>query len=145
MSTAAASRIYFTIFEAPYRLSKQYWLADDGSVGTESVTQFAKGSYRVVDFDAGDPAGALSEIGRTFEGLSSNQAIGLGVPLDGTITGRITTKERHAKGGTDAIPRSLNYFGWPGGPGLLLLDGDDIDGLPAVLCELYPPSRRLPC
>jgi hypothetical protein len=138
MSVAAASRICFTIFEAPYRLSKQYGLAADGSVRTESVTQFATGSYRVVDFDAGDPAGALAEIGQILDGLLSNQAIGLGVPLDGTIEGRITTKEQHAKGGTDAIPRSLVYFGWPDGPGLLLLDGDGFDGLRAVLCEVYP-------
>ena len=132
--------IRFTIFEAPgSRLSKLYRLGADGSVGTDSGTQFAKGSYRVVEFDAGDPARALAEIGRTLEGLSSNQTIGLGVPLDGTITGQITTKDRHAKGGTDAIPRSMDHFGWPDGPGLLLLDGDDIDGLQEVLCELYPP------
>jgi hypothetical protein len=132
-------QICFTIFEAPgSRLSKQYRLAADGSVRTKSGTQFAQGSYRVVDFDAGDPAAALAEIGRMLDGLSSNHAIGLGVPRDGATEGQITTKDRHAQDGTDAIPRSLNYFGWPDGPGLLLLDGDDIDGLQAVLCELYP-------
>ena len=65
------------------------------------------------------------------------------MPLDGTTKGQITTKDRHAQGGTDAIPRSLDYFGWPDGPGLLLLDGDDIDGLQAVLCELYPPFAEV--
>jgi Protein of unknown function (DUF3987) len=89
------------------------------------------------------PRRALAEIGRTLDGLSSNQAIGLGVPLDGTATGRITTKDRHANGDTDAIPRSLDYFGWPDGPGLLLLDGDDIDGLQEILCELYPPFAEV--
>jgi uncharacterized protein DUF3987 len=140
MTAAVASRIRFTIFEAPgSRLSKLYRLGADGSVETNSGTQFAQGSYRVVDFDAGDPAGALAEIGRVLDELSSSEAIGLGVPLDGTITGRIITKYLHAQVGTDAIPRTLNYFGWPDGPGLLLLDGDDIDGLPAILSELYPP------
>ena len=51
------------------------------------------------------------------------------MPVDGTTEGPITTKARHAKGGTDAIPRTIEYFGWPDGPGLLLFDGDDIDGL----------------
>ena len=144
MAQDVAGRICFTIFKTNgSRLSKQYRLAADGSVRTKSGTQFAQGSYRVVDFDAGDPAGALAEIGRMLDGLSSNQAIGLGVPLDGTTTGRITTKDRHAKGDTDAIPRSLEYFGWPNGPGLLLLDGDDIDGLQAILCELYPPFAEV--
>jgi hypothetical protein len=143
MSAAAASRIRFTIFEAPYRLSKRYWLATDGSVGTESTTKLWQGNYRVVDFDAGDPARALAEIGRTFDGLSFNQMIGLGVPRDGTIEGRITTKDRHVKGDTDVIPRSLDYFGWPDGPGLLLLDGDGIDGLQAKLCEVYPAFERV--
>jgi hypothetical protein len=121
-------------------------LRPDGSVGNSGQTNLARGNYRRVEFDASDPAQALAEIGQTFEGLSSRQTIGLGVPRDGVATtGRITTKDRHAEGGTNAIPRTLEYFGWSDGPGLLLLDGDDIDGLPAVLCELYPPSRRLPC
>ena len=64
--------------------------------------------------------------------LSSKQAIGLGVPLNGTITGTIVTKAQHAKGNITAIPRSLDYFGWPG-LGLLFLDGDDIEGLPEIL------------
>jgi hypothetical protein len=144
MSAAANSRLCFTIFETTVGwLSKQYWLEADGSVGNSGQTNLAQGNYRRVDFDAGDPAQALAEIGQTFEGLSSRQAIGLGVPLDGTITGRITTKDRHAEGDTDAIPRSLDYFGWPSGPGLLLLDGDDIDGLPAVLSELYPAFAEI--
>ena len=135
----ASRMIRFTIFEATgSRLSKLYTLATDGSVRTKSGTQFATGSYRVADFDASDHAGALVEIGRMLDGLSSNQAIGLGVPRDGATEGRITTKARYDDAG-DAIPRTLEHFGWPDGPGLLLLDGDGIDELQAILSELYPP------
>jgi hypothetical protein len=144
MTAAVPSRIRFTIFKTfGSRLSKQYTLADDGSVETDSGTQFAQGSYRVVDFDASDAVGALVEIGQEMDGLSTSEAIGLGVPLDGTTMGRITTKNRHAEGGTDAIPRTLDYFGWNDGPGLLLLDGDDIDGLQEILCELYSPFAEV--
>ena len=135
----AGGRICFTVFKTNgSRLTKQYQLVEDGSVRTELGTQFAQGSCRVVEFDDADPAAALAEIGRVLDGLSSSEAIGLGVPLDGSTERRVTTKDRYAQGDTDAIPRALEHFGWPGGPGLLLLDGDDIDGLQAVLSDLYP-------
>jgi hypothetical protein len=138
-SHPSASRLRFTVFETPGdRLSKRYRRAADGSVETNSGTQFWQGNYRVVDFDASDPAKALAEIGLVIDALSSMEAIGLGVPLDGTTTGKITTKDRVAASATGTIARSKDYFGWPDGPGLLLLDGDDIDGLQAVLTELYP-------
>jgi len=76
----SASRISFTVFKTDDRLSKLYRLAPDGSVKTDSGTRFAQGSYRVAEFDASDPVGALGAIGRTFDGLLSNQAIGLGAP-----------------------------------------------------------------
>ena len=64
------------------------------------------------------------------------------MPKNGTITGTIVTKAQHAKGNITAIPRSLDYFGWPG-LGLLLLDGDGIEGLPEIVSELYPPFAEV--
>ena len=40
---------------------------------------------------------------------------------------------------TSALTRTLDHFDWPDGCGLLFRDGDEIDGLREVLCELYPP------
>ena len=89
----SASRLRFTIFKTNgSRLSKQYRLESDGSVDTELGTQFAQGSYRVEEFDARNPAGALAEISRVLDALSSSEAIGLGVPLDGSVAGQIVTR-----------------------------------------------------
>ena len=139
----ADARIRFTIFKnAVGRLSKKYWLKPDGSIGTDPATQLSHGSFEVVVVDASDLRRALSEIGSKFETLSSDQAIGCGVPKDGIMTGTITVVDRQ-KAGLDAgaIPRSLSHFGAPpqGDYGLVLFDGDGIAGLSAILTELYPP------
>lgn len=138
----AGAPISFTVFVSPGRLSKEYRLRADGSVERVSGTQFAQGDYRVVSFAASDPSEALAKVGRTIDALSSQEAISLGVPTDGTTAGRITTKERFVQGGP-GIPRALSHFAWPEGHGLLLLDGDDIDGLYELLCELYPPFAKI--
>ena len=141
---ATVKKVRFTVFAARgARLSKKYWLADDGSVATDAGTHLAHGTYQVVAFDATDPAAALAEIGRVFEAMPSYQTIALGVPHDGSITGKIVVKARFDEGDTDAIPRALSHFGWPDGPGLLLFDGDTYDGLPAILRELYPPFTEI--
>ncbi len=112
----------------------------DGSVEPTSAPSSRKAAIDVVTYDArGLCLSALARIGPKLEGLSVFDAIVLGVPRDGTTTGEIVTKDRFAKGGTYAIPRSLDHFGWPDGRGLLFCDGDEIDGLQEVLCELYPP------
>jgi hypothetical protein len=145
---AAITPVSFTVFAAPgKRMSKRYKLAVDGrSVEADSGTQFATGSYAVIKPATSDPQSALAEIGTLLDQLPSHKALGLGVPLDGTMTGQVTTKARHAAGNdADAIPRTLEHFGWPEGHGLLLIDGDDIDGLREVLCDLHPGFADVAC
>ena len=141
-SHPSSSRLRFTVFEAHgARLSKEYKLLDGGSVDIDGGTQLVNGSYHVKQFEtaAGVPA-ALAEIGRLFEGLPPYAAIVLGVPRDGSTAGEIVTKARYAKGATDALTRTLEHFGWPDGPGLLLFDGDGIDGLRDALMRTVPAA-----
>ena len=98
---AALRHQYGLDLPLPWQFVRYVHDAATGSMGTSLFTQ------RPVAEDLWSrlPATfelALAAIGRTFDGLSFKQAIGLGVLLDGTITGRITTKERHAEGGTRA-------------------------------------------
>ena len=136
--------VRFTAFVSNRRLSKHYKRKPDGDLETLSGTQFSSGGYYVCEIPAAGVTGPsiLATVGQVIDKLSSKQAIGLGVPLNGTITGTIVTKAQHAKGNITAIPRSLDYFGWPG-LGLMLLDGDDIEGLPEILSELYPPFAEV--
>ncbi len=136
--------VRFTTFVSNRRLSKHYKRKPDGDLETLSGTQFSSGGYYVCEIPAAGVSGPsiLATVGQVIDKLSSKQAIGLGVPLNGTITGTIITKAQHTKGNITAIPRSLDYFGWPG-LGLLLLDGDDIDGLPEILVGLYPPFAEV--
>jgi Family of unknown function (DUF5906) len=143
--------VRFTIFVSKRRLSKHYKQAANGHLETLSGTQFSSGGYYVAEIPASGLTGPaiLDAAGQVIDKLKSDQALGTGVPRDGSKTGTIVTKAKHAKGNTTgivsaaaAIPRSLEYFGWPE-IGLLLLDGDDIEGLPDILSELYPPFREV--
>ena len=134
-------RVRFTVFTAPgRRLAKRYKLADDGSVTSDGRTEFSTGGYYVGDFVAANPREALTAIGLVIDQLKSDSALCLGVPLNGTGSGLISTKKKKTEGkDPDAITRTLEHFCWPESYGLLLKDGDDIDGLPEIMCELYPP------
>jgi hypothetical protein len=79
---------------------------------------------------AGDATG-MQGVASRFGRCSSKQAITLGVPrggFDGTRRKRITTKKRRRElpPGQQAqfITRSLEFFAWPAGPGIILLDHD---------------------
>jgi hypothetical protein len=146
-SPAAARQIRLTIFKnSAGRLSKKYRLNPDGSVDVNPVTTMSAGSFKVVSIDAADLRWALAEIGSTIDTLSSDEAIGLGVPSCGALTGTITTvarydSDRDDDNDNDAIPRALTHFGAPpkGHYGLVLFDGDVTNGLTAILTGLYPP------
>jgi hypothetical protein len=96
---AAAGQVCFTVFECHGgALSKQINQRDDGSLSVNGGTNMASGEYSVRQFDASDPAKALAEIGSVFEALPPYAAIELGVPIDGSTTGKITTKKRYGEG-----------------------------------------------
>ena len=91
-----------------------------------------------------DIPAALQVFGTMFDALTYKHAITLGVPRDGSTAGLITTQGK-VKDGTapaGAIPRDLEHFGWPE-LALLFLDGDDRDGLYALLCGLYPALAKV--
>ena len=139
-----ACKVNFTVFTAPgCRLAKLFKLAADGGIKTESRPEFSTGGYYVANAVAANPRETLKAFGEVIDQLKFDCAIGLGVPLNGAGSGLITTKKRKLAGkDPDAITRTLEHFGWPN-TGLLLLDGDDIDGLFDILCGIYPPFAEV--
>ena len=115
MAQDVARSVRFTVFrQQQHACPSTTGASADGDLETLSGTQFSSGSYHVFDFDAADPAGALAEIGQMIDKLSSKQAIGLGVPLNGTMKGHHRHQgSRTPRATSTAIPRSLEYFGWP--------------------------------
>src|SRR5262249_23115495 len=95
---AGKNTVAFTIFENHGRLSKEFNLRNDGSLSVSDGTHMSSGEYSVKQFDASDPAEALTDIGRLFESLPPYAAAGLGVTKNGSTEGKICTKERYAKG-----------------------------------------------
>ena len=92
-----------------------------------------------------DIPAALQRFGAIFDALTYRQAISLGVPLDGSSAGFITTQGMVEDGTAPAgaIPRDLKNFGWPE-HALLLLDGDDRELLHAVEVTIHKPQAPIP-
>ena len=134
----------FSRFEAHReRLSKLYELGAGGKVIKIGGTQMGSGEYETITIKAANPPAVLAEIGNKIDGLNFREAIGLGVvrgnlPLAGDITTKGKYEKRKAGTHATAIPRALSHFGWPGGCGVLLFDGDDKDDLAQILVALYP-------
>ena len=82
-------QLRFTTYVSRRRLAKHYKRKPDGDLETMSGTQFSSGGYYVCEIPAAGVTGPsiLAVVGQVIDKLTSKQAIGLGVPLNGTIDG----------------------------------------------------------
>jgi RecA-family ATPase len=136
---SAVQTVSFTVFENDGdRLSKAYELMSDGRVAIDGCTQMARGKYRVVTFDTDDPRRMLADVGVVLDKLSQRQALALGVPSDGSSSGRIVVKKAIENGATGAIARTLKHMKWPDELGLLFCDGDETEELHKRLTAYWP-------
>ena len=130
----------------PPVLSKEYGLNPDGTQKKTPGGPLIKGTAeKLIVFGMEDLAETKRETG-------TNQAWTYGVTDHDKA--RILTKKALAKstGGADLpyISRSRDFFKWPDGPGILLLDfdsfrADHADEIKKLLAELHPALETAPC
>lgn len=104
--------------EKPRLLSKRYDLVD-GVLKKTTAAALQRGRVDVVSLDS---AAALAAM---LDGLTTDQAITLGVPRDPAATRIVTRRMLLTTGGAQGdISRTQNQFAYPEGPGFLVLDHD---------------------
>ena len=127
----------------PTKLSKTIRLTEDGSVVKEAGGAMAYGN--VETFEAHTPEHFLT----LLKMLNPSQALGFGILKGGRKEAAICPKEKLAP---DAIPRTKDFFEWPAGPGILMLDYDPPPGgsaltkteLLAALYHIAPALKTVP-
>ncbi|MBE0548420.1 MAG: hypothetical protein IH627_12390 [Rubrivivax sp.] len=131
-----------TLFKSPDLLCKQWELDAAGVPIKTAAAQLWRGDYRVQEFSsAADLAAILNDV-------TTRQAVSASLPLDGSVTGVITTAANEGRDG--AKSRSKRNFGLQPGPGLLFIDHDapsaeggmTREDLWAKLCEFIPALRQ---
>ncbi len=105
-------------------LTKQYSLDDGGQLRKTTCAMLVSGIVET------KTAGNLAEFVADLDSLSSQQAVGYGVC--GHNRARIV-RQRDLPGYSEAIARAKEYFRWPDGPAILMLDYDPRPGGAALL------------
>lgn len=120
----------FSVVSSVSRLSKSYTLSPQGDLEKAGGGALSKGTLDVFCADG------LEHFAATVNTLGSHQAIILGTPKNGLEHAEILTDATlHFRQSTLGEPlehtlsRTKKYLGWNDGPGLLLLDHDDDDGM----------------
>ena len=106
---------HLTLFESSSLLAKTWNLGADGQPIKTVAAQLSRGAFRVLELENVDDLVAL------LGGVTTHQAVSASLPLDGSVSGRITTK-RVAE--PNAKIRSKSEFGLMPAPGILFLDHD---------------------
>lgn len=132
----------YSVFTKDYGiLTKEMRLENGDIIKDGSQCRMAAGSVKAVTVSN------LLQLAENLKSLTSNQAIGLGVPVGNERELRIVTKGLEALG---SISRSKEYFHFEEGtPALMLFDYDPEKGKPALtideaytgLIELYPAIK----
>lgn len=104
----------YTIFNSVTTLGKFFKLVDGKLQKTVECTLHT-GDYAVKSFDSAE--GFLKQLTE----VSGSQVITASVPINGTSTGRITTKAKPREG---YLARTVENFKFPDGPGIMTLDYD---------------------
>lgn len=108
----------------PARLSKAFWLDEQGALQKEQGGKMYAGSAEVRRVD-------ITDFPALLQSLTPAQALIFGQPLEkyGDAV-ELTTSNRFEQGKCKrgAIPRTTDYFEWSSGPATLLLDYDPADG-----------------
>ncbi|MDP3586056.1 MAG: hypothetical protein Q8R61_13075 [Thiobacillus sp.] len=100
-------------------LTKQYFLDDDGQLGKTTKAQMVSGIVET------RTAANLAEFVAGLDSLSGQQAVGYGIC--GRDRARLV-RQRDLSINSDAIARAKEYFRWPDGPAILMLDYDPRTG-----------------
>ena len=103
---------YITVFRNTNGKLNKHIKADGSKISNALLYE---GQYQVIEIDS------LSHLGDIFKELDPTDAIGLGIPNDGTTSGNIVTASNINDG---AIARSKQYFGWNEQTQILLFDYD---------------------
>lgn len=96
-------------------LTKRIFLDENGQMQKQAAAQLYRGQYQVV----GVPG--LQEFAEQLELATADTAFTYGVP--DTPSGMIV-REDDLSQYSSAIARTRNYFTWPKGPGILMIDDD---------------------
>ena len=123
----------YSVFTKDYGiLTKEMRLENGEIIKDGSQCRMATGSVKTVTgFN-------LLDLAENLKNLTSNQAIGLGVPVGNERALRIVTKGLEAVG---SISRSKEYFHFKEGkPALMLFDYDPEKGKPALSMMTLIPS-----
>ncbi len=136
----ATAPIAFTVFRNEHGfLTKRALFDASGRLCFEPAAQ------RVSLFETRHAAG-VRELADAITSLDKSQAVGWGVEKTGRQQGRVVTKARIAVSEPDTVARSLDYFAWPAGPAVLMIDcgPQDATRAPARLarCEEHRASPQ---
>jgi hypothetical protein len=104
----------YTIFHSATPIGKQLKLVD-GEVKKFPLGELYAGTYERKNFSS--PEEFIEQLCL----ITNKQVITGSVPLDGTLTGGITTKRRPEAG---ALPRDIEHYGFPDGAGVMTMDYD---------------------
>lgn len=96
-------------------LTKEFYPDENGHLKKNSTPNFSGGSYEIIEIHS------MKELKAVRCRLKANQAFMFGTPINGSMIGRITTKQRRF-GRT--LSRSLDCFRHPAGGGILVVDYD---------------------
>jgi putative DNA primase/helicase len=124
---AAALRFTIITSEIPDRLTKRYDLAHDGSLIKSPAGNLTRGAFRRAT------ATGLEDLARQLDALHPNQAVTWGLPDDesGEVVARGISDDHPG-----AITRTDDWFTFPDGPGVMMLDHDGTEGnLPPLTAE----------
>jgi hypothetical protein len=100
-------------------LTKRATLNTDGALHIAPSASLTRGSFRTV------PAPSLTDLTQIIGQLRASEAIMHGVAKNGALEGALATVQAAADGkAPGALTRTLADFGWPNGPGYLMLDFD---------------------
>jgi ribosomal protein S16 len=104
-------------------IAKAYALSADGSLTKIGGGMMVSGTLEVLEFCS------LTDLAPVVGSLAHNQALTLGIPLNGRTSAKVTTRagiqKLRAAGTSDGyIARDLEHLGWPVGQGLGLFDHD---------------------
>ena len=124
----------------PKILTKTYGLNPDGTLKKTPGGPLIDGTADRLTLQR------LEDLSALIHGLGTNQALVYGVSDHDTA--RLLTKEQARTGG--AIARTRDFFKWPSGGGVLLLDfdgfkADHADHIFKMLIEMHPALETAPC
>ena len=105
-----------TVFESPDTLAKRWNLDADGKPQKTAAAQLSSGTYQVLDY------GDVDDVAALWNACTTRQALCLSLPVDGSVSGRITSKRRAERGAKIRCKAEFSLMPYPG---LLFIDSDE--------------------